>query len=530
MDRLGLFVQNFEIKDASPLLSSNMSEMDDDAKYFQAVALEKTGYPDNVSQAHQIYEELAKNDHPEASYRLATIAREKNEFFFVSKLRNAALLGHPQAMYELARVCEERKEYAAAADWFEAAKEKGHDLANIEFERMRADPQTAYAIGWDLCFPSAMGRHADLKKGIPWLDHAAHLGHEGALIELGDIYFIRSEDRSRFGGWEKKAISYYLRLTELSRNPSTLSKAFFRLALLHAKQLASLKNGTATERLALEQKVMEYFRIAGGYQSRDALRELGKIYEEGRYGVQPDDGMALTYYDQAAELGDSTALCVVGSMYTEGKVVTADISTAAQYYLKAAKLGDKLAAEPLKVIAQQFRDQGRFREAHECRIASTYLRKLSQKVESKLHFYQSAESTIAKISLRLSESERKGFYQSAIKEYTLASTVLPEALVQLAKLYKNGIKEVGVTLIEPNGAEALRHFQLAMECGGITPLEAYQEIAEIYLQGIGGIPKNEVIANHYFQLAAQEKGEASSENNFFDQSHAMYEPGGIFEL
>lgn len=80
--------------------------------------------------------------------------------------------------------------------------------------------------------------------------------------------------------------------------------------------------------------------VAQTTSTNDSIHSLGLDYFHGRNGkfMNRDKGVALVL--EAAELGNTKALCNAGILYTEGIYVQKNDSLAASYFVKAATLGD----------------------------------------------------------------------------------------------------------------------------------------------------------------------------------------------
>lgn len=73
-----------------------------------------------------------------------------------------------------------------------------------------------------------------------------------------------------------------------------------------------------------------------------AQNNLAVAYQNGTEKMAPDIGKAIYWYEKAAETFAPAAF-VLGRIYDVGNYVPQDLQKAAEYYLKAANLGDSLA-------------------------------------------------------------------------------------------------------------------------------------------------------------------------------------------
>lgn len=75
-----------------------------------------------------------------------------------------------------------------------------------------------------------------------------------------------------------------------------------------------------------------------------AMAELGRMYEQGRGGLEKDGTQAVHWYRRGAELGNGQAMASLAYMYERGHGGLAkDMDEAAQWYRKGAGTGDRYA-------------------------------------------------------------------------------------------------------------------------------------------------------------------------------------------
>ena len=82
----------------------------------------------------------------------------------------------------------------------------------------------------------------------------------------------------------------------------------------------------------------------------EATSFLGEYYCYGLYGLQSDMHKATKLWEEASELGSTTALDNLGDSYFTGRGVQNNWAKAAEYYAKAAMQGSVLARNNLGVI------------------------------------------------------------------------------------------------------------------------------------------------------------------------------------
>lgn len=83
--------------------------------------------------------------------------------------------------------------------------------------------------------------------------------------------------------------------------------------------------------------VVKYYQYAAELGSREAMEELGRIYEEGNEVVR-DINKAVEYYQQAAKLDSIVALYNLAKLYYQGNGVEKNIEKAIEYYQRLSML------------------------------------------------------------------------------------------------------------------------------------------------------------------------------------------------
>jgi TPR repeat protein len=79
------------------------------------------------------------------------------------------------------------------------------------------------------------------------------------------------------------------------------------------------------------------------------MADLGRVYGTGN-GVQVDATKAVTWFKNAADLGNSDGMAGLGWLYQEGKGVEADITKAVIWYKRAADLDNSGAITDLALL------------------------------------------------------------------------------------------------------------------------------------------------------------------------------------
>lgn len=94
------------------------------------------------------------------------------------------------------------------------------------------------------------------------------------------------------------------------------------------------KQGTKYQRNGDYAAAMGYYRKAADLGSSTAMRMIGSLYQSGD-GVAVDYEKALEWYLKAADLGDTTAMHNIGFLYSRGWGVVQDENKAQEWYTKA---------------------------------------------------------------------------------------------------------------------------------------------------------------------------------------------------
>ncbi|MBO5038881.1 MAG: sel1 repeat family protein [Alphaproteobacteria bacterium] len=203
----------------------------------------------------------------------------------------------------------------------------------------------------------------------------------------------------------------------------------------------------------------------------DALLDLGYMFLYGANGVNIDYKAALSYYQQAAELGNATAYNNLGSLYFNGIGTEADYKKAISYFEKAAQAGSSDAAVNLAIIY--------LRDVDKNNIPSTF-----KKVKDLLLMAQEKNLTAKYLSgyaykngILFNKDMKKAF--SFIKQ--AADEGYDEAQYVLSEFYING------TATSKNYARAVEYLQKAAKQGhppATMQLADILSLGEIYPQDI----------------------------------------------
>lgn len=211
----------------------------------------------------------------------------------------------------------------------------------------------------------------------------------------------------------------------------------------------------------------------------DSIHSLGLDYFHGRNGKYMNREKGVSLVLEAAELGNTHALCNAGILYTEGVYVEKNDSLALSYFFKAANLGDPAAMDECGI---RFAQGKGFRQDYE--MAFKYFLEAANAGHSNGAFnlavcYQNGEGT-------------EQNFTEALKWYRFAAEHNhAKAQNHLAKIYflgENGVKKdldqsyYWAKLAADNGnAEALNLSGIIIQ--NTRPVEAFEAFKKAYEGG-----------------------------------------------
>lgn len=239
-----------------------------------------------------------------------------------------------------------------------------------------------------------------------------------------------------------------------------------------------VKNSSAVEKNAADENVAaaagettEELIAKAKAGDEDALLDLGYMYLYGANGVNIDYKAALSYYQQAAELGNAIAYNNLGSLYFNGIGTEVDQKKAISYFEKASQAGSADAAVSLAIIYLRDVDKGD--------VSDTF-----KKVKDLLLMAQDKNLTAKYLSgyaykngIIFNKDMKKAFL--LIKE--AADEGYDEAQYILSDFYING------SAVSKNYARAVEYLQKASQQGypqATMQLADILSLGEIYPQNI----------------------------------------------
>ncbi|KAF7337537.1 hypothetical protein MSAN_02227000 [Mycena sanguinolenta] len=264
-----------------------------------------------------------------------------------SLLKRLADRGHPASQYFLADcyangigTVKNKQDFDRAYPLFVLAAKHGH-------------PDAAYRSG--TCCENGWGCRRESAKALQFFRKAAAALHPGAMYRLGIAELNGELGLSKS---PKEGVKWLKRSAEHAT--AEFPHALHELALLHERGIDNVlfvDYEYSTELLAQAAEL--------GY-APSAYR-LGECYEYGKMGCPQDPALSIHYYNIAAQQNHRDACfaltawylvgspgCLAKAMYAVGYFLEVGIGTqpsprdAAEYYKRAADLGDKRAAQRLK--------------------------------------------------------------------------------------------------------------------------------------------------------------------------------------
>ena len=170
-----------------------------------------------------------------------------------------------------------------------------------------------------------LGVKKNLDVALKWLLKSAELGHVNAMQLYAGIYLSE-------GYPEKIRDEMYAANLEEYRETAAAGDpvAMYNIGYMYDNWLGGLREN--------ERTAMEWFEKAANLGDTHAMCQLGL-----KYWVESDYETSMEWYLRAAELGNTSAMIRVGHYYRNGHGVSQNETTAKEWYLRAAELGDSNA-------------------------------------------------------------------------------------------------------------------------------------------------------------------------------------------
>lgn len=332
---------------------------------------------ENSSAAFEAIKDAEEADYAPALRLLGTCylngaGTEKNEEKGIALLEKAAELGDVLALYLLGNA-----HYNGLGT--ERDLEKGREfytqfMQNAENAAENDTPeQGEVLLGMGICYVKGLGVAFDMDKAQKVYQKAV----ETEKLSSIDLYTVAAGIENVD---KKTAISLYREafagIEELAKNGDVLAQRYMGQYYYFGDGITAINYGKAFEWFSKaadqgnpaakfylanimhwhtpsgiendDQKVLELFLEAAELGNTSAMCQLGKLYEYGEI-VDMDYAKAMEWYLKAAERESNAAMFDIGCLYYEGKGVEKDYVEAACWFLKAAELGNETAKKNLEI-------------------------------------------------------------------------------------------------------------------------------------------------------------------------------------
>ncbi|MBQ4834966.1 tetratricopeptide repeat protein [Pseudoalteromonas luteoviolacea] len=197
------------------------------------------------------------------------------------------------------------------------------------------------------------GVDVDLKEAMNLYARAIELGDYSAATELGYIFIRHWREEKGYETAQQlfanaayhgdvKALCGLGIVYRESKKLKDLEKAadYFQVSYVRGYKECAFELGYLYHRSKPNtQQALRWYQVAAKNGSRDALNNLGMMYNNGD-GVDIDYSRAKSYFEQAVELGSRLSFGNLGSLYELGKGVEQDYDKAVYWYQKGVDRQD----------------------------------------------------------------------------------------------------------------------------------------------------------------------------------------------
>lgn len=454
----------------------------------------------------------------------------QDEVLGESYLKQAAAAQDISAVYRLAQLYSRRADLAPQPD---AASIYFQLSLSMRYQRLVAGDCTQL-LRLGTTYADEGSAFYDPAKAIAWFNAAFRIGDPQAAEALGDAYIngegVEIDDVKALTFFEFAAdhgrTTAMLRASELLLNKRSKESTERARELLERAarageantyetlaQLAAGRFGGEPDFAAELRYLREGASLPGA--SASLLAALGKAFEGGG-GLPADPVEAFAAYSRAAVLGDAGAYLSMYELTSDGRVKVN--SNPISYVRAAANLGSESAMAELskayacgtnvqqsELLARRWSDRAAA-VGDSGTLISMGRRALVDGDAGKEQYFRdvrrAARSGDLKSQILLSEAYRNGIgtvvdetAATQWRNFALSDKVLrDEALLELARLNLSG-DVVGPVQV----SAALEYLNQA---GEDNPAVAY-ELGKIYVDGIGGTPRDKLLGTRHLVDAAQ---------------------------
>jgi TPR repeat protein len=428
--------------------------------------------PKDIKKAREYYQQSADAGCAAGMCALGKmLLKTKDDAVGRCLIQSAADRADPDALLMLCELYEEL-DPGRASEVLQLLDSSGNNLISKSYVLDKAKDDENYQLYKEGCELQKEGNNAEaIKKFV----QAATAGYTRAAKALGDIYkpgdISAPEDQSPkiaarcyFKGASNAKLPdpdcmvEYANLCHQGRGVEkndTIAEKFFTEA-------ANLGNARAMIGLGKmflgkdNKKAFEWFQKAAEGGNSEGMRELAKLYRDGKF-VRKDEKNAAHWFKKAADLGDAESQVALGDMYRDGKGVKKDIVQATQLYNQA--LGkNEFAWYRLNILETDGKININKTTFPDYRTVEEVEKDYYRKIQSEAHMPRPTDTHIA-----------------------MAKEPQPFQLT-IARKYEHGRG------VKKDFAEAFKYYQEAAKLGSI---EALCKVAECYVLGKGVEPTYE---------------------------------------
>jgi hypothetical protein len=443
------------------------------------------GVPRNLEQAAHWYRKSAEQGHGAAQsnlgHALITGAGVKQDHAeAVHWLEKAAARKIPGAYCNLGRLY-------LHGQGVERNPQKGFEL--IQKSAASGDPGGMLNLAY--CYDQGQAVERNAEMAVKWYRKCLEAGPDVvAYHNLGDLYLAGNgilQDEAEAARCYKAAADLGFWESEIAYARCLATGAGVKKNPLEAIAYAAKAADKGHVQPSLGQ-ILWLLDMGDEATRREAGAQVERLAADGNpVGIRlkallftPEAAESTRLLRQAAELGDTLSMVVMGDRFSKGYGVEAEATQAAAWYAKAAERDDATGA--LRYAHCLLDGVGVARDSeqgHKWLLASAKLYDPQAQVEWGLALLARPQPDTA---------EALAWFRRA------AMTRHAAALYELGRCYENG------TGIQPDPVEAVAWFKKSARAGHVPGMVAY---GKCLLNGTG-VRQSEALAQYWFQLAAKQ--------------------------
>lgn len=403
----------------------------------------------------------------------------------LEQVRQRAQKGDAKAQFSLGcayhKGVEVPKSYSMAAKWIKRAADQGNMSAQFTMgcmywrgmgvSRSREESEKYYRMAAEqgdteaqFSLADSLFRHNQIADAFPWFRKASENGHGLAQVRLAEMY-------ERGQGIP----------ADISQ-----SHAWFVIAAQNGESIARshcvrVEKGMLAEEIEAAHQLLGIIVSAfSPLTNPDMLFESGLKHYKGTKFHRVNYAEAFSFFLAAASRGHVSAQNFIGLMYDKGEGVAADVSTATEWFTKAANQGLPVAQYNLGMkLKQTLKDED----------AIFWLRKASEQN------YLAAMYAVGEMCFHSAQMGMTQKFIEAEKMFRLAAEQgHAEAQNCLANMHESGEG------VEANQNEAVKWHRKAAEQGH---LDSRLAMCAFYENGLG-VAQDLVEAEKWYRLASEQ--------------------------